>query len=367
MANWNSARLAWLDFLEEVARARARLNCSISNAWFRGQTNAEWNLVPSLFREEIPDRLSADAKRSIDQLEAEIKERKRLSKLKLDRIKECKELQQLARSNPNPQQLRFASEDYRETKSSFEKLKKEIAARESLIQNVKAVHYGERDAYIDFRFRCQSQHSSSWETLGEMQHYKVPTRLLDWTEVLALAVFFALEKYIDRLNKFWTEKPNQTLRFKLPKLNTTPCIWILNPYILAREAVGQNTILDLSVEPELDYYRRFFLGKNWPYEKPVPSYSPWKNPRLAAQQGMFTVHGLSKQSIDLQAKESVEKVILSPEAAVYGVMHLKTFLGLDKFIMFRDSDSLGDRVKQRFIAPAKPNPEEPQSRQKRSN
>ena len=33
---------------------------------------------------------------------------------------------------------------------------------------------------------------SDWETVFDMQHYGVPTRLLDWTETLGVAVFFAL-------------------------------------------------------------------------------------------------------------------------------------------------------------------------------
>ena len=33
---------------------------------------------------------------------------------------------------------------------------------------------------------------SDWETVFDMQHYGIPTRLLDWTETLGVAVFFAL-------------------------------------------------------------------------------------------------------------------------------------------------------------------------------
>ena len=32
----------------------------------------------------------------------------------------------------------------------------------------------------------------SWEMLEDMQHYGIPTRLLDWTDVLGIAVAFAL-------------------------------------------------------------------------------------------------------------------------------------------------------------------------------
>jgi hypothetical protein len=38
---------------------------------------------------------------------------------------------------------------------------------------------------------------SDWETLFDMQHYHIPTRLLDWTENFGIALYFAC--YYNRL------------------------------------------------------------------------------------------------------------------------------------------------------------------------
>ena len=42
-----------------------------------------------------------------------------------------------------------------------------------------------------FSDRILKRRESEWETLFEMQHYGIPTRLLDWSETLGIALFFA--------------------------------------------------------------------------------------------------------------------------------------------------------------------------------
>ena len=51
--------------------------------------------------------------------------------------------------------------------------------------------------------------NSSWESLYLMRHEEIPTRLLDWTEHLGIALFFALDS----------------------EVLDNPHIWILDPYI----------------------------------------------------------------------------------------------------------------------------------------
>ena len=35
-------------------------------------------------------------------------------------------------------------------------------------------------------------HKNEWELLIDMQHYYIPTRLLDWSENLGIAIYFAI-------------------------------------------------------------------------------------------------------------------------------------------------------------------------------
>jgi hypothetical protein len=53
----------------------------------------------------------------------------------------------------------------------------------------------ESDLFWEFAARARQIHGTlenHWDILFAMQHYGTPTRLLDWTETLAVAVYFAI-------------------------------------------------------------------------------------------------------------------------------------------------------------------------------
>jgi len=243
-------------------------------------------------------------------------------------------------------------------------LKKGLALLNQRRQVLECTHYGEREAFVEFGFRAGHSEASSWEVLAEMQHYRALTRLLDWTEVLAIAVYFALKHYIPEVLKQSEHEPaegetaevtgDDILRFVEAKNLPTPRVWILNPYHLSRLARDENSLWDPTKDKRYDYYESFFLNLNWEFKLPVPIYIPWKNRRITAQRAMFTVQGLDKGPLDEQLgreNDVVRYVDMGPGAAVYAVKHLMNFLGLNAYALFQDLDSLGTEIKRHFIIP----------------
>ena len=77
---------------------------------------------------------------------------------------------------------------------------------------------------------------------------------------------------------------------------------------------------------------------------------------MASQHGMFTVHGLNLANLDAQSRSLptkgsrfLRKLEISREAALYGAIHTSNMLPLDKYSLFRDMDSLGSNINERFL------------------
>jgi hypothetical protein len=345
---WSETQRHWDDFLREVRRARAAVGATYAGAWFRGQTHS-WDLSPSLFR-NLPD-----LRRNIACLE----ETEGLARDKLAKAKRF-----LARTGRNENDDDEVTLRLRRDVVSAQKKLSRMQLK--LPQN--GHMRGEGRAFVEFRFRAGCHHQSSWQTLAEMQHYGVPTRLLDWSESFIHALAFALEDHIAILDRQWTkdrhqDSPSQTLQWhhiEVPALDDgtkrVPTLWVLNPYKLADQSKGRNVLWDPTLNPLDDYFRLFVAeattaeGHSHRFTLPIPILSPWRDERVAAQQGVFTCHGSDTRPLDEQVNSRVLRpVSLCPEAAIHGVRFLREIGGLDRFTMFRDKDSLGKKTKKEFL------------------
>lgn len=113
-----------------------------------------------------------------------------------------------------------------------------------------------------------------------MQHYGLPTRLLDWTTHLPVALRFGFEAAAD----------------------TDPCIWLLNPNDLNTAAIGETAIPTETVPLAQSFCKLAFSldpADRTPVS-PLPlSLLPHNfDPRLVAQSACFTVHGTDSRPIE---------------------------------------------------------------------
>jgi hypothetical protein len=137
---------------------------------------------------------------------------------------------------------------------------------------------------------------NEWEHLFNMQHYGVPTRLLDWTENFAFAVGFSLV-------------------FSNFGEHSLPRIFLLNPVALNEKTTQRKKVFEIPEDKTFSYRSTYVEGNGIMPVGPVAirpsSYS--YNRRADNQSGVFTIHDNSGGPIDDLPDNIVTSFVIEKE------------------------------------------------------
>lgn len=175
----------------------------------------------------------------------------------------------------------------------------------------------------------------SWERLSFMQHYGVPTRLLDWTTNLNIALYFAIS-HAERSG------------------TGDPCIWILNPYKLNELHAGDRVIYDAVDNVDFDYYEAALAARNgspFPNRAPIALRPSWSNPRIRLQSGCFTFHG-SDAALDDVVNSRIAKRVQVPHSAVFNLRKKLSREGISALKVIGGVEGLATYVRRVHLNPA---------------
>jgi hypothetical protein len=193
----------------------------------------------------------------------------------------------------------------------------------------------ESDLFFEFQARARDLHGialSGWEILQFMRHHGVATRLLDWTEVFGVALYFAVRNATE---------------------NSTPCVWLMNPYALNERERERDLIAprylayDTDDEVEWDYEDLLLDSPGMGWRDPLALYPVQKSNRLHAQRGYFTIHGDRHKTLDALAPKCVRCVPLAASLLneARDFLHLA---GINEYLLFPDLDGLARGLHVKF-------------------
>ncbi len=165
----------------------------------------------------------------------------------------------------------------------------------------------EKEAYYRFRREAwpylSAAERTDWGILNAMQHFSLPTRLLDWTQSFACALFFAQR----RRNH-----------------DETAAIWIVSSEEMNEITVGRRGLLSIREGNDVPQTMQAAAwhpayassASNLPSVAAIPIFT---NPRMTVQQSAFTLMGNSFMPLEMQnsgallSKGVLRKITLAPD------------------------------------------------------
>ncbi len=170
--------------------------------------------------------------------------------------------------------------------------------------------------------------SSEWEWYFLMQHWGLPTRLLDWTRSALVALYFAVRD---------------------KESTKDAAVWVLDPWSLNQQIARKGFLYSATDRGVQGYLREPFSNRGLP-RNPIALEAAFNSTRIAAQRGCFTLHGSTRKALDRYA--ALKARLLKIEIARIRVPEIREqlrVLGITETSVFPDLSGLCTELKDYWL------------------
>ena len=173
--------------------------------------------------------------------------------------------------------------------------------------------------------------ANDWEWYFIMQHYGLPSRLLDWTEGSLIGLHFALSQDTGK---------------------TDAAVWILDPWALNEWSIKKSDLVITGPEFESDPIAVKYLGPVYKKlalpHRPIALVPPYNSARITAQRGTFTIHGKRTEGLEELFIKRLVKVLIPKDRCLEMRRKLRS-AGISEFTLFPDLDGLSRDIRSVHI------------------
>lgn len=177
--------------------------------------------------------------------------------------------------------------------------------------------------------------TTAFDYYALMQHYGLPTRLLDWSISPLVSLFFALEQKNDGKQR---------------------AVWAIRPHAMNEKSVDFNGVMapnNFKTSRISDYLPKYLRDNQNPVPAaPVAVSVPFMNQRVTSQKGAFTLHGFSDEPIDQFYERNgltdIAKLCLKSEERRDEILNDLYSAGVKEDDIYQDLNSLSNRIMREF-------------------
>lgn len=182
--------------------------------------------------------------------------------------------------------------------------------------------------------------SDPWRALFFMQHYGIPTRLLDWTESPFVALYFALS----------------SVKRDLKGVPQADCaLWLCDPIEWNKKALSHLSFGGGILDESCDEIKAYAPGGKLTQIATIPVmiYGAHNSPRIVSQRGVFALFGKGLNSMEelYESKafkaQTLEKFIIRKDH-VDSMLSALYRTGIAESVIFPDLFGLSLEIKRRF-------------------